>query len=540
MSDNLKQFDAVDNMRDNWETHRTSDQLGYFKIRVTLNKNRQIGAHSQNPGDDDQLNETDDGNDSATQGSNAEQEERSNSNNRTQILANDTIVREMTYLERIYSPTEVMNYRQGNPICDDANQSNNLAKKIQKEIDKDSNYRGEEIFTRTTDDKYIHPSEIDRPFKSKTGRSPTALAEAVLEEKGDQELIDILHTEMQSMHIFASLTALDGSQHEELLCIIRSYPNGRIDVRPPFSNKAKPPSRKDKQAAKKDEKPLTYYKFDMPQSGTVTYTVEVIEDKAHEESPFERTLLNDIKRRRAIFDAAQADCELAHPPESPQIRMFYRGEIATALMYEAENVAVEYTIVPPEKWYFEDATELKGCSQLADCKDTNGVAYINMPIDFVARCDSQTAPTLQVTLHSYTPNNSRIVVGYGSCQLPMTRGSHTITFDVWRVRGTVLEELKLQFLDSGLEIQPDPGATDMTNLLLRPPIEKATPINNFGLRTIGTGKVTVKFNLAMQSTLFRPKAVTQAQPPMSSLGAISARDPNSRMSLLMNSRLNVQ
>ena len=91
---------------------------------------------------------------------------------------------------------------------------------------------------------------------------------------------------------------------------------------------------------------------------------DIDEDKVEEETPFERTLLGDIKRRRAIFDAALIDCSLAHPPENIKaIRMFYRGEIATCHMFEAENVAVEYNIKFPPGWTLEDnSIELSGCS----------------------------------------------------------------------------------------------------------------------------------------------------------------------------------
>ncbi|OHS99421.1 hypothetical protein TRFO_34091 [Tritrichomonas foetus] len=522
---------------DTWAIHRTGDPTGLMKVKVCLQRSRQAVIKPQandqktknrsdsknsksktkkkknenEEQDENQEPETDDENSESTQTEGSHQNP-----------SNDTITREIMWQERIFSPTEVLNCRQNKPISDNPSMSAKYADQIKAKIEDNSNYRGEEIFTRVTEDNYIDPTEIEKPFSNSPIDKPTELAEAILNGKGDEELVDIVRSSAQTMHIFASVTAGDGSQYEQLLGIIRAYPGGRIDVRPPFSNKTNP---------------LATYYFEMPQSGSIYYTIDIIEDKIEDESPFERTLLGDIKRRRAIFDAAQSDCSLAQPPEPPgTIRMFYRGEIATCEMFEAENVAVEYNIKFPPGWTCENnAYDLKGCSQMADCRDTDGVAYINMPIDFVALCQTQIAPTLQVVLHSYTENNSRIVVGYGSVQLPMTRGCHTLTFDVWRVRGTVLEELKLQFLDSGLEIQPAVEA-GMSDLLNDPSSDAGIPTNRFGLRTIGTGRVTVKFNLAQQSSLFRPKA-SQAQPPMSSLGSLSARDPNSRMSAMMNSRM---
>ena len=531
--------------RDLWATHRTCDPTGLMKVRVTLLRPNQSSAPAndrntrsrsekeaskkskkskkQKTEEEEDQQETDTENSDVTQSENSKSLSKSKSKSKnSRGKQGDSTVREIQWQERIFSPTEVQNCRQNRPICDNPSMSAKYSDQIKAKIEEDSNYRGEEIFTRVTEDNYVDQTELDKPFRNRQGDDPTELANAVLVGKGDEELVDIVRSTAQTMHIFASVTASDGSQHEQLLAIIRAYPGGRIDVRPPFSNKTAPP---------------TTYRFEMPQSGTVYYTIEILEDKVEDESPFERTLLGDIKRRRAIFDAAQTDCSLAQPPEPPgTIRMFYRGEIAFCKMNEAESVAVEYNIKFPPGWTCENNVyDLKGCSQLADCKDTNGIAYINMPVDFVALCQSQIAPTLQVVLHSYTDNNSRIVVGYGTCQLPMTRGSHTITFDVWRVRGTVLEELKLQFLDSGLEIQPAVEA-GMSDLLNDPSSDAGIPTNRFGLRTIGTGTVTVKFNLAQQCSLFRPKA-SQAQPPMSSLGSVSARDPNSRMSAMLNSRM---
>lgn len=519
-----------------WATHRTFDPIGLLKVIVTMKRTRQSIIHTQQ--EDEQAEqksqndeETDNESQEHTHDSEISNHENDNDHNdnensqsrrsNNQISTDDCVTSVIEWQKRIYSPTEVSEYikNKGKNLPD------KVAEGIQAKLEEDSSYHGEEIFTRINEDHYIDPSEIDKPFRNKSGGKPTELASAILDGKGSEELVDIVRSTAQTMHIFASVTAVDGSQYEHLLAIIRAYQTngGRIDVRPPFSNKCNPPM---------------VYKFEIPNGGTINYTIDIDEDKVEEETPFERTLLGDIKRRRAIFDAALTDCSLAHPPENVKaIRMFYRGEIATCHMFEAENVAVEYNVKFPPGWTLEDNNvELSGCSQLADCRDIDGVAYINFPIDIEALCETQVAPTLQVVLHSYTDMNSRIVVGYGSVQLPMTRGCHTLTFDVWRVRGTVLEELRLQFLESGLEIQPS-VESGMSDLLNEPSPESPIPSNRFGLRTIGTGQVTVKFNLAMQSAQFR-KQSAQSQPPMSSLGAISARDPNSRMSLLMNSRLN--
>lgn len=515
------------NINEKWATHRTFDPIGLLKVIVTMKRTRVSVVQTQQdeePNNDETDNDSNVTHDSEVSHENDNDNENhgDNENSRkenSQIAADDCVTKVIGWQQRIYSPTEVSDFQKGKELPD------KVADGIRAKLDENPLYHGEEIFTRTHEDHYIDPSEIDKPFRNSSDSKPTELASAILDGKGSEELVDIVHSTAQKMHIFASVTAVDGSQYEHLLAIIRGYQmnGGRIDVRPPFSNKCTPPM---------------IYKFEIPNGGTINYTIDIDEDKVEEETPFERTLLGDIKRRRAIFDAALTDCSLAHPPENIKaIRMFYRGEIATCHMFEAENVAVEYNIKFPPGWTLEDnSIELSGCSQLADCRDIDGVAYINFPIDIEALCETQVAPTLQVVLHSYTDMNSRIVVGYGSVQLPMTRGSHTLTFDVWRVRGTVLEELRLQFLESGLEIQPS-VESGMSDLLNEPSPESPIPSNRFGLRTIGTGKVTVKFNLAMQSAQFR-KQSTQSQPPMSSLGAISARDPNSRMSAMMNSRLN--
>lgn len=518
-------------VNEKWATHRTFDPIGLLKVKVSMKRTRQSVIHTQADAEQADHNSNNDETESESQnithGSDISDHENDNDNNNdnsqnrrdgSQITNDDRVESTIGWQIRIYSPTEVNDYLNKKQLPP------KIEEGIRAKLDEDPSYRGEEIFTRINEDHYIDPSEIDKPFRNRTGGKPTELASAILDGKGDEELVDIVQTTAQSMHIFASVTSVDGSQYEQLLAIIRAYPGGRIDVRPPFSNKCNPPM---------------VYKFEIPRGGTINYTIDIDEDKADEETPFERTLLGDIKRRRAIFDAALTDCSLAHPPENAKaIRMFYRGEISTCEMFEAENVAVEYNIKFPPGWTLEDNNvELFGCSQLADCRDIDGVAYINLPIDIEALCETQVAPTLQVVLHSYTEMNSRIVVGYGSVQLPMTRGCHTLTFDVWRVRGTVLEELKLQFLESGLEIQPF-VESGMSDLLSEPSPESSIPTNKFGLRTIGTGKVTVKFNLAMQSAQFRLRQAAQSQPPMSSLGALSARDPNSRISLLMNNNNN--
>jgi Meckel syndrome type 1 protein len=319
------------------------------------------------------------------------------------------------------------------------------------------------------------------------------------------------------MHFFASLLCNDGSYHEELLGLIRFYPGGRLEVRPQFSNKTEPP---------------TQYKLFTPSQELVAYTFEILEERAEEQSTFERTLIGDIKRQRARFDAAPSpDCELAMAPYPPHsIRMFYRGEIATAKIFDWGSVAVDYQVKLPPKWTLDQGPEqIVGSSQIAVCR-ADGVAYINMPLEFTAVCENQLAPMLEVCLHTYTKSRARIVIGYGTCALPLDRGSHEITFDTWRVRGSVMDELRLQFLDSGLEIQPsvEQGVSSLMDS-----DESIVVQNRFGLRTTGTGTVTVRINLAQQSAMFKKQVDTS---PLTQLGSIVIpREHQSQVSSLLRS-----
>jgi Meckel syndrome type 1 protein len=194
--------------------------------------------------------------------------------------------------------------------------------------------------------------------------------------------------------------------------------------------------------------------------------------------------------------------------------MFYRGEIATATIYDWDSVAVDYQVKLPPKWTLDPGPEqIVGSSQIAVCRP-DGLAHINMPLEFTAVCENQLAPMLEVCLHTYTKSRARVVIGYGTCALPIERGCHEITFDTWRVRGSVLDELRLQFLDSGLEIQP---SVEQGVSSLMEGDESIVVQNRFGLRTIGTGKVTVKVNLAQQSDLFKKQPDIS---PLTQLGSI--------------------
>jgi Meckel syndrome type 1 protein len=305
-------------------------------------------------------------------------------------------------------------------------------------------------------------------------------------------MVEVVHLNAQTLHFFVSIPLSNGIIHEELIGIIRVFPGGRIDVRPPFSNKAN-----------------MEYKFFTPTNDLIRYSFNVIENYAEGETPFEHTLLSDIKRRRAIFEAGQAESSLAQPPEPPgTIRMFYRGQVAYANMENAEGVAVEYELKLPSGWNNEESgLPVRGCSQYSLCND-QGIANINLPIDLVARCQSQVAPTLQLTLHSFTPEGARMIEGYGSCSLPMTRGSHEIVVNLWRIRGRITEEMRLIYLHSGLEQQE---AVEVPEDEFNG-ISADAVYNKFGLRTIGTGKLVIRFNLAMQSSVFSKRATTPAPP----------------------------
>lgn len=486
----MTDFEPTENRLD-WATHRTQDPTGLVKIRIELQR---MGV-PENP----QTPQTNEPNENA----NPEEEDHKDGKPLEDLIDTNEvkITCDIDWQQKIFSPTEVKNVISGTPICDNPSLANKYHDLIMKRKQENDSYTGNEIFTKVAEDRYVDPSEIDTPFYNPIGeRDPNELAEAVLKSVGHEEMVEVVRMNAQSMHIFASIPSRNGTVHEELLGIIRVFPGGRIDVRPPFSNKTN-----------------HEYRFFTNQNEIVRYRFNVIENAVEAETPFEHTLLSDIKRRRAIFEAGQADSSLAQAPDPPgTVRMFYRGEIARAIMDTAPGVAVEYQLRLPAGWANEESgIPVSGCSQFALC-DENGVCAINLPVDLVARAETQTAPTLMLTLHSYTGDGARIVEGYGQCPLPMSRGCHEIEVPVWRIRGKVSEELRLMFLDSGLEQQAPVEATEDDKFGA---LSADAVYNKFGLRTIGTGKVIVRFNLAMQSSLFGRRAPTNMAGTMSMLGS---------------------
>ena len=498
--------------RNVWVTHRTSDPTGLIQFRVSLKRNGGTVPDRKSPEQNPEAN------------ADNEEEEGGEAKKKDSIDLNDASVSiKIDWQQRIFSPEEVRKAVDGHAICENPSLSAKYQTAIQKKRDENPNYNGSEVYTKVAEDRYVDPSEIDIPFFGNIGeRDPNELAEAVLLGQGHEEMIEVVRCNAQSMHIFASIPCSNGVIHNELLAVVRAYPGGRIDVRPPFSNKQSVP---------------TQYKFFTPTKEVVTYVFDVIENSVENETPFEHTLLSDIKRRRAIFEAGQNDCLLSQVPEPINaIRMFYRGEISFAYMNSAPGVAVEYHLKLPPGWSNDEPSlPLDGCSQYSLC-DENGKACINLPIDLVARCQVQTSPTLILTLHSFTPEAARIVEGYGSCCLPMEPGSHTLTVDLWRVRGRVSEELRLLFLDSGLEQQAVVEVADGDHEFGG--ISADIVYNKFGLRTIGAGKLILKFNLVMQSGLFGNRKAPQTG--VSGLGSLSASHEASSRLTNMLSRMSEQ
>ena len=515
-----------------WHTHRTNDPTNYLKVRVTLsyekrNKSKTSPNSGTNPEtSDDSMSNLDE---EARAQQEAQQETKPGNqkeNPQGGHIKKETITREISWQERIFSPIEVQQHKQDStyPLSSNSQRSDKIHDAIGRELQKDSHFLGSEIFTRTKDDDYIDPSEIDYPVYVDIGsRPPTDLAEAILENKGPQSVLDVVHTTATSMHIFGAIKNDEGYS-EELLGIIRVYAGGRIDVRPPFSNKTEP---------------RTVYKFYSKNSQQVEYTFEVIEDIPEKGSLYDETLKTDISRRRAVFENMQAECLLAQPPEADIIRIFYMGQIVLAKMDNIPGVMIDWTInLPSEGWQLEESElnnsyheqndnfndfrsklgPLRYCSQYALCND-DGIAHINFPIEFTALCATQVAPTINVELHSFNSKGSRIVVGYGTAPLPIYVGKHTIKIKTWRIKGTISQELKLQFLDSGLQKSHEPVEDngDETE------VNKA--LNMFGLKTIGTGEVVIEFNIIMQSTLFKRKINSSLLNPMSTLGSEMPREP---------------
>jgi Meckel syndrome type 1 protein len=468
-----------------WSTHRVLDAIHLLKVKVSVQHDRMVRRPRPTEEERDH---------SASSHSSSSDGEASQA--QAQVYE-----RTIGWQERLFSHEEVKKFRGSDNIGRTPEMSAQHAEKIREAIEQDPNYNGDVIYTRVVGDHYVDPSEIDLPFANPGEREPTDLAQAVLEGQGPEELVGIVHTNAQSLHFFASILSTSGSYHQQLLGIIRFYPSGRLEVRPRFSNKTNPE---------------TTYKFFTPANELIAYRFEICEDRVEQQSTFERTLIGDIKRRRAITEAAPSDCKLAQIPEELEaVRMFFRGEISTVKVFDWDSVAVDYQVKLPTGWTADRGYEkIVGSSQIAMCR-RDGVAHINMPIEFSAVCMNQLAPMLEVCLHTYTSRRSRVVIGYGTCALPMQRGSHQITFDTWRVKGTVMDELRLQFLDAGLEIQPsiDIGVTAFMDS------DEATVVKNkFGLRTIGSGSVTIKLNMAQQGGQFRKKRETMA--PLSALGSL--------------------
>ncbi|EAY21259.1 hypothetical protein TVAG_166340 [Trichomonas vaginalis G3] len=486
----MTELEPTENRLD-WASHRTQDPTGLVKIRIELERMGVTENQQPQPVQEPEAPK------------NPEEEDAKDGKPLEDLIDTSEvkITCDIDWQQKIFSPTEVKNAINGTPISDNPSLANKYHDQIIKRRQENDSYSGNEIFTKVAEDRYIDPSEIDTPFYNPVGeRDPNELAEAVLQGKGHEEMVEVVRLNAQTMHIFASIPCRNGTVHEELLGIIRVFPGGRIDVRPPFSNKCN-----------------REYRFFTPSSEIVRYRFNVIENAVESETPFEHTLLSDIKRRRAIFEAGQADSSLAQAPDPPgTVRMFYRGEIARAIMDTAPGVAVEYQLRLPPGWANEETgIPVQGCSQYSLC-DENGVSAINLPIDLVARAETQTAPTLYLTLHSYTPDGARIVEGYGQCALPMSRGCHEIEVPVWRIRGRVSEELRLMFLDSGLEQQAPVEQTEDDKFGA---LTADTVYNRFGLRTVGAGKVIVRFNLAMQSSLFGRRPQTNMAGTMSMLGS---------------------
>ena len=303
--------------------------------------------------------------------------------------------------------------------------------------------------------------------------------------------------------------------HFIVLCTIHYNSNGTLIVDPDFN----PP---------KSSRP---YSIDTEiGSDSWEFSLEnASAEMTREEAGQEIKILRRLQERDAKGRAALVGTEFDVPP-AQSLRVACRGEIVSAWDFEYDGLYVVWCLIPGRWWWgatVEDSGETRtdsiltglthcctagtsGASMFGECfeldllyrnlgtkSESNGIDLRPNPLKTSELpFEIREWPQLLIQVMSRDSWYRTRTEGYGVTPLPSQPGAHTLDVGCWRPVGGPVDELRRYFIGGSPELS-DPF------FVAKPPVDddggNVRHLNLFGLRTMTTGTVRLRLNLAFQS-----------------------------------------
>mmetsp|Transcript_41602 Transcript_41602/g.103952 ORF Transcript_41602/g.103952 Transcript_41602/m.103952 type:complete len:566 (-) Transcript_41602:143-1840(-) len=399
---------------------------------------------------------------------------------------------------------------------------------------------GEALFTYVDADAFEDTTEFVKNVTSSPFEKPTPLAERMMKVHEKRGRHSELSEPFKMMYIVAQVKGRvdltvrteenDGLTYimqEEVLCAIRVFSDGTVDMTPGFS--PKPPIKVDPmkggsyKAASDQGVP---YRLETESGCVYEYWLENATEPA-DASEVAAAHAKELRFQQELFDKTQelrrnfVGDEFEPFTDSPELdarKVMINCEIVSARGFDLDHVYVQYLLDVPGNWATGDAPQLWGNTQVSRVrhkKDVNGkstmdaVAHFGMPVELTlwealkeeaknkeekegekGGGGAKRVPCMLLQVNSYDPWDRQRVLGYGHMNLPLTPGFSDQSVMTWRPALSQIGKMRSFFIGGTPELR------DLTFAGL--PTTLQGSLSRYGFSSESSGSVRVRSHCVVQ------------------------------------------
>lgn len=392
---------------------------------------------------------------------------------------------------------------------------------------------GEKLFSRVHSEQYFDPSDAGLRFTDSPSEVVTPLARNVASGAFVQQHRDMLgEAASVHMYIFACLPVEDetekaearsflrrsiiGSfvgggggaqggpeQQEVLLCTLRLYPGGRLDVKPPFSVEPRAPGSADPNALRKGR----WYHVPGYQ-GRYEFCLENLAEAPKGSGGGDRSApaYESITERMAkvnLHAKSTVSRSLPEPsfaaPSHRAARVHYLVELESASGFGPRSLYVAYYALAAPGWKLLPHCVASAVTQTSEVRGDEQRAVLCFPIELTLESDgppTEARPPLSLffSIVSRDAHDRMTQLGYAHHAPPAVAGMETSQVGAWRIAEGRVDAMRRFFVGGAEELR------DLRALSLPEGFDVMSPqcLNKHGLRTVSTGSLTLKTSTIVQ------------------------------------------
>ena len=414
-------------------------------------------------------------------------------------------------------------------------------------------YEGETIYTRVHSERF--QTEWTSKFTDSQAEAVTPLARAVMEGLYVREHRDMLgEATCVSMHVLATLpleadreptdsapklslgrklssalstTSLLGGESSErkeeevVLCELRLYPQGRLDIRPPLSYDDDPAAATAVVAAADDESNSKLARWYAVPGTRFEYKIENLTEgvgaAASEQEALAERLAKISTAASVPTSRPLAELDFDVPPRKAA-RCHYLVTLESVSGFDANAVYVAYYALAAPGWRLLPHCVASAVTQTSYVRGDAARAVLSFPMELTVESDgppTAARPPLSLffSVISRDVHERMSQLGYAHLAPPAEAGMSTLRLQAWRLAESRTDALR-RFFIGGTEELSDlraialPEGFDVAN--------KAQCLNKHGLQTVTTGTLHLKVQTVVQQQ--KPPAVV----PKLGAGRVSA------------------